>query len=318
MSEQSSRVSYTPWAAKVSRSAILLINIGFYLSQVLLAYSVYRGWIWLSIPLVLVVSHLMHGYLIGFHEATHWGLRKNRFLNDFNGVIMGAVSCNSFILYRMLHQSHHVHFASKRDVELWPFNDPEAPLWKRRLVAFIELNFGLVFTPFLFWRAFFCHDTEIRNPRIRSRIWMELILAVVFWIVVFTLVVHYQLWPWFVWNYFIPAFITGNLQSWRKYIEHMGLSGNTALSGTRSIITDSWMGRLISLSLLHEPFHGIHHINGKMHYSEMPEHADWLAPEEEGDTLPFSSYRAAIADLIRQLPDPRVGGQWKAVETTGD
>lgn len=318
MTDQSSQASYKPWPSGLSRATISLVNVCFYLSQALLAYSVYKGWIWLSIPLVLLVSHLMHGYLIGFHEATHWGYRKNRFLNDLNGVLMGTASYNSFTLYRMLHQSHHVHFATKRDVELWPFNDPEAPLWKRRLVAFIELNFGLVFTPFLFWRAFFVSDTEIRNPKIRRRIWVEMALIVVFWSVMFTLVIHYQLWPYFFWNYFIPAFITGNLQSWRKYIEHMGLSGNTPLSGTRSIICDTWLGKLLSLSLLHEPFHGVHHINGKMHFSEMPEHADWLAPGEAGDTRPFRNYRAAIVDLLRRLPDPRVGSQWNDVEPAKD
>ncbi len=316
MTDQKSPISYTSWAPWVNRAAIPLVNIVFYLLQAVLAYSVYRDWLFLSILLVLPVSHLMHGYLIGFHEATHWGYRKNRFLNDFNGVLMGTISYNSFTLYRMLHQSHHVHFATKRDVELWPFNDPNSPLWQRRLVAFIELNFGLAFTPFLFWRAFFCKGSEVRNPKIRRRIWKELILIVVFWTVTFTLVAHYQVWPWFFWNYLIPAFITGNLQSWRKYIEHIGLNGNTPLSGTRSIISDNWLGRLISLSLLHEPFHGVHHIQGKMPYSEMPEHSDWLAPSEVGDTEPFPSYRAAIADLIRQLPDPQVGEQWKTVDAT--
>lgn len=317
MSEQNSQATYTPWGSWVNRTAIPVVNVLFYFSQVLLAYSVYRGWLWFSIPLVLVVSHLMHGYLIGFHEATHWGYRKNRFLNDFNGVMMGVISYNSFTLYRMLHQSHHVHFATQRDVELWPFNDPKSPLWKRRLVAFIELNFGLAFTPFLFWRAFFCKGSEIRSPKIRRRIWMELCLIVVFWSVAFTLIAQYHLWPWFFWNYLIPAYITGNMQSWRKYIEHVGLSGNTPRSGTRSIVTDTWAGKLISLSLLHEPFHGVHHIKGKMPYSEMPEHAEWLAAEEEGDTRPYASYHAAFADLIRQLPDPKVGEQWKTVEKSG-
>ncbi|MFV1993804.1 MAG: fatty acid desaturase [Verrucomicrobiales bacterium] len=318
MSAQNGRGSFTPWAPWVNRAAFPIISGCFYLSQALLAYSVYRGWLWISVALVLIVSHLMHGVLIGFHEATHGTLRRNRFLNELNGTVMGMISYNSFTLYRVLHQSHHVHFATERDVELWPFVETDAPLWKRRLVVFVELNFGLIFTPFLFWRAFFCRNSEVRNPRIRRRIWLELGLALVFWIVTFTLVIHFALWPWFFWNYLIPAFITGNLQSWRKYIEHVGMSGNTARSGTRSIVTDTWAGRLISLSLLHEPLHGIHHLAGKLPHSDMPEHTDWLTPEEEGDSSPFPSYRAAFADLIRRLPDPRVGSQWKAVEPAVD
>ena len=314
MIDQNNTANFTPWVPWVRRAAFSLVSVSFYLTQALLAYSVYRGWLWLSIPLAVLASHLMHGFLVGFHEATHGSLRKNRFLNEVSGTLMGVMSLSSFTLYRVLHQSHHVHFATRRDVELWPFNDVNAPRWGRRLAAFMELNFGLVFTPFLFWRAFFCRGSEIRNASIRRKIWKELVLIVVLWTVIYYLVIHFQLWPWYLWNYFIPAFIAGNLQSWRKYIEHVGMSGNTALSGTRSIVTDTWTGKLLSLSLLHEPLHGIHHVEGKLPHSEMPEHTKWLMPEQEGDTTPFSNYRAAFADLIRRLPDPKVGSQWNADE----
>ena len=50
----------------------------------------------------------------------------------------------------------------------------------------------------------------------------------------------------------------GNLQSWRKYIEHVGLLGNTVNSSTRSIVAQGWPGRLFAFTLLHEPFHGLH------------------------------------------------------------
>jgi fatty acid desaturase len=287
----------------------------FYVTQALLAYSVYRDWLWLSIPLVILASHLMHGLLIAFHEASHGLLRKNRLLNDFNGVLVGVLSLTSFTLYRALHQKHHVNLASREDVELWPFVDVKAPLWGRRLAAFCELTLGLFFTPFLFWRNFFPKSSAIRNPRVRSRIWLEFAMAVGFWVIAVSMVIYFNLWPWFFWNYFIPAFVAGNLQSWRKYIEHVGLSGHTARSATRSIVADTWAGRLMSLTLLHEPLHGIHHIKSGLPHYELPGHIDWLEPSEEGDTRPFPNYRAAFADLFRQLADPRVGQQWELVES---
>jgi fatty acid desaturase len=308
MTSQNQRPHFTPW---VNRAAFPFVSATFYVTQVLLGFSVYKGWLWLSIPLVLLASHLMHAMLIAFHEAVHGQLRKNKFLNDLDGILVGVLSLTSFTLYKVTHQSHHVHFATERDVELWPFVDTKTPLWARRLAALIELNFGFFFTPFLFWRAFFGRNSEIRNQKIRKRIWAELLLAVVFWAVALTLVARFQLWPWFFWNYFIPGFIAGNLQSWRKYIEHVGMSGNTARSATRSIVADTWPGELMSLTLLHEPLHGIHHLQSKLPHFELPEHAESLAAQEEGDTEPFPNYRSALVDLIHRLPDPRVGRQWE-------
>ncbi len=307
MEDTKSATHYIPWA---SRAAFPIVSACFYATQAALAFSVYKGWWVLSILLVLLASHLMHAFLIAFHEASHRLLRKSRFLNDLDGMLVGIVSFISFTLYRVLHQKHHLHLATERDVELWPFVEVDSPLWKRRLVAFLELNFGLFFTPFLFWRVFFQKGSPIRNPRVRKRIWRELAVAVAFWAVAFSLVARFNLWPWFFFNYFAPAFIAGNLQSWRKYIEHVGLSGNTSRSATRSIIADTWSGRLMSLTLLHEPLHGIHHIKMVLPHYELPQHTDWLSPEDEGDTHPYPNYRSAFADLMRQLRDPRAGGQW--------
>lgn len=290
-----------------------MVSGAFYVTQLSLIFSVYHGWHWLTIPLVALASHLMHALLIGFHEASHGMLRKSRFLNELDGILVGILSLTSFTLYRALHQKHHVNLATRQDVELWPFVEPEAPLWGRRLAAFLELNLGLFFTPYLFWRVFFRRRSSISNRKVRRRIWVEFLAMVGFWVVAVGLVVRYDLWPWFFCNYFIPAFVAGNLQSWRKYIEHVGLSGHTARSATRSIVADTWTGRLMSLTLLHEPLHGIHHVKATLPHYELPEHTDWLDPAEAGDTRPFPNYRSAFLDLLRRLPDPRVGSQWEPV-----
>ena len=70
----------------VLRGAFQLLVLGLVFTEVMLAMAVYRGWIWLAVPLVLVVSHLMHGLLIGLHEAAHGLLRKNRRFNEFDEI----------------------------------------------------------------------------------------------------------------------------------------------------------------------------------------------------------------------------------------
>lgn len=298
---------HTHWA---SRAAFPLIVLGLVLSQVALGFTVHHGVWWLAVPLMLLVSHFMHGALIGFHEASHGLLRKNKFINDVDGVLAGTLSFMSFTLYRAAHQTHHVHLATERDEELWPFTHVNTPRWARRLAAFLELNAGLFFTPFLFWRIFLRKGSIIRSRKVRRRIWGEGLLIIVFWSAAITAVAHWDLWTYFLWLHFLPGLLAGNAQSWRKYIEHVGLSGHTARSATRSIICDTWTGRLLSVTLLHEPFHGVHHLRAGLHHYELPHHAASLTPVEEGEVAPFPNYRSAILHLVRTLRDPRVGSHW--------
>lgn len=302
----------TPW---MLRSAFQLLVIGLVATQGAIAAAVYHGWYWLAVPLVLFASHLMHGALIGLHEAAHGMLRKNRAFNEFDGILIGTLSLMSFSLYRAIHQTHHAHLTTERDCEFWPFVKPTTPLWARRLAAAIELNFGLFFTPFVFLRAFLKQPSPMRSKRVRRRVWAELALTVAVWAGVLSAVAVFGVWKYFLWAYFVPAFIAGNLQSWRKYIEHVGMTGASIRGCTRSIVTDTWAGRLWALTLLHEPLHGIHHLRAGVPHSELPQHVDELQPTRPDERTPFPSYRHALLDLVRCLADPRVGSQWRSVDS---
>ncbi len=302
---------WEPWA---NRASFSIVSGCYYLTTAAMAVCLYKGWVWPLIPLVLVASHFMHAMLIAFHEAAHGILRDNRVWNEFDGLLVGTISLTPLTLYRVLHQQHHVNVASEKDVELWPFVDPKEPLWWRRLAALLELNFGFFYTPWLLWRFFFTRNSPITNRRARRRIWLEFWLMVAFWAALLGAVAYFDVWMWFLVLYFIPAFIAGNMQSWRKYIEHVGLSGHTGRSATRSIVNLDWKGKCVSVSLLHQPLHGVHHIRGSLPYHEMPAHTHLLIPTDEGDTVPFPNYRAAFADLLKCLADPRVGSQWSRAQ----
>src|SRR5882757_9077614 len=130
----------------------LVFSLG--ITEVALWAVVWTGWFWLALPLVLIAAHLMHGILIGFHEASHGLLRKSRRLNEFDGVIIGVFSFLPFSLYRAVHQMHHIHLANERDTELWPFVLPKVSRWSRCGAALLELTLGLFYSPFLFLRTF--------------------------------------------------------------------------------------------------------------------------------------------------------------------
>jgi fatty acid desaturase len=295
----------------VSRSAFQVIVILFALTEVALGAALVRGSVWLAVPLVLIASHFIHGLLIGFHEATHGLLRRSRRFNEFDGILIGVLSLMSFSLYRAAHQKHHAHLATERDEELWPFVHPEKPRWLRILAAFLELTAGLLFTPFLFLRAFLRAGSPIRSKKVRRRIWAELALIVAVWIGILAAVAYWHAWTYFVWMYLVPAGIAANLQSWRKYIEHVGLTGSTVNSATRNIVSESWLGRLVAFTLLHEPYHGVHHQHAGLPHAELPQFAAELQPASPDERSPFPSYRRALVDLLRSLADPRVGGQWR-------
>ncbi len=295
----------------VSRAAFPVLAAVFFLNQAALGTALYFGSIWLALPLVLTASHLMHGMLIGFHEASHGLLRKSRRLNEIDGIIIGVFSLMSLSLYRAAHQLHHAYLATERDIELWPFVIPGTPRWGRVLAAILELNLGLFYTPFLFVRTFLRTGTPIRNKKLRRRIWAEFALMAGVWFCILAAVTWWGAWKYFLWMYLAPAFLAANMQSWRKYIEHVGLTGSTVNSSTRSIVSEGPLGQFVAFTLLHEPYHGVHHRHSGVPHAELPQHASELAPKNPGEVSPFPSYRHALMDLLNSLRDPRAGAQWR-------
>ncbi len=298
----------------LSRSAFQIVIFLVLFTEIALGVALNReASLWVVVPLVLLASHFMHGAAVGLHEATHGLLRKNRRFNEFDGVLLGVFSFMSFSLYRAAHQSHHAYFATERDEELWPFVFTSKPRRVRVLAAVLELTMGLFFTPLLFLRSFLRNGSPIRSKKVRRRIWMELALMVVVWSGIIASVSYAGVWRYFLWMYLAPAFVAANLQTWRKYIEHVGLTGGTVNSATRNIIAEGWCGRLVAFTLLHEPFHGVYHLHLSLPHAELPLHADELQPVTADEHAPFPSYRHAVIHMLCSLTNPRVGAQWNTV-----
>lgn len=294
--------------------------VAFCLLQGVLIWSLIAGVWWLVIPCVLALAHLMHGHLLAFHEAAHGSLCPNPRLNDVLGVFIGMFSFMGFSLYRAAHHSHHSYLATERDEELWPFVKPDKPRWFRFLAAASELFLGLAYTPLLFFRAFVRPDSVIRNRYRRRRIWIELGLMGTAWGFILALVAYESWWIFLLVMYVIPATLAGFMQSLRKYIEHMGLTGSTVLSSTRSVVDPGWLGRFLSFTLFNEPYHGVHHKYARLPYEVLPEFTEELVPSSPASEVayaeaakergPFPTYRHALTDMLPTLLDPKIGAQW--------
>ena len=296
----------------LSRSAFQIVVFLFFFTEIALWAVLQSGAsLWFAVPLVLIAGHLMHGSSVAFHEASHGLLRRSRLLNEVDGLILGTLSFMSFSLYRAAHQMHHMHLSTERDEELWPFIHPDKPRWLRILAAFLELTMGLFFLPLLFLRIFLRAGSPIRSRKVRRRIWKEYALIALAWTAIGFAVSHWHVGKYFLWMYALPAFLAGNLQSWRKYIEHVGLTGSTVNSSTRSIVARGLGGKLVAFTLLHEPYHGVHHLHMALPHAELPARASVLAPQTQDEMHPFANYRQALGHLLRSLADPRVGAQWR-------
>jgi fatty acid desaturase len=279
-------------------------------SEAALTYAIAHGPWWAAIPLVLIAAHLMHAHLLALHDAAHGTLCPYAPLNYAIGVFIGALGFIEFSLFRAVHHTHHAYLGTPRDEELWPFVNPEVSRWQRRVAAILELAAGLAFEPFLLLRAFFRRGSTIRKPALRRRIWMELVLLLIAWSVIIAATAYWHAWKYLLVVYLLPAFLAGNFHSWRKYVEHMGLFGAKVLECTRTVLPQTVLGRALSFTLFHEPYHGVHHIYARLPHAVLPELSAMLLPPAQGEIRPFPNYRSALRDMIMSLHDPRIGAQW--------
>ena len=121
-------------------------------------------------------------------------------------------------------------------------------------------------------------------------------------------------WSEFAVAYLAPAIIAGNLQSLRKFTEHMGLLGSTILESTRTVVDPSLVGSALSESMLHVDYHGTHHRYAKVPYYNLPEATPFVYGTQSGDPRLFPNYASAMFDMVRSLSNPRFGRQWVADE----
>jgi hypothetical protein len=170
------------------------------------------------------------------------------------------------------------------------------------------LCFGFFYTPVVFLRGVLVAE-NLPRAHVR-RLWFEYLLCVGFWALLL-ITVHLAGWrrPFLI-GYLIPAFLAGNLQSLRKFTEHMGLLGSTILTTTRSVVDRSVVGRVLSESMMHIDYHGAHHQYAKIPHHRLPEAMGYVYGQGEEEVPVFPTYASAMWDMFKTLCNPRVGKQW--------
>jgi fatty acid desaturase len=288
----------------------LLTPLLLYVTAMVAAIAAWRsGHPLLVVACWLPMMQLGHMMLLAFHEAVHYHLSSRRWVNEFRGVFLGTVAFIPLSVYRHVHYFHHARLAAEEDPELWPYNKPASPRWLRVLSACIELTLGWGFTQVQFLRGILVSNK--RTARLERRIALEYALLASVWALVLAAVAMRGWWEEFLIGYVVPAFGASNVHAWRKFVEHMGLRGNSAMTATRSVVPQRPVGRVLSTILLHVNYHGAHHRHARLHFHGLAK-AMPQAHTADPQALPvFPSYFRALLDMLPALANPRVGGQWQ-------
>jgi fatty acid desaturase len=174
-----------------------------------------------------------------------------------------------------------------------------------------ELFLGFFYTPVLFLRGVLVAG-RLPRPVVR-RLVAEYALCAAWWGLILAAVGYFGVWEEFAVGYLVPSLVAGNLQSLRKFTEHLGLLGEDVPSTTRTVLDPSLAGRLLSASMLHIDLHGPHHLRAKIPHYRLGEATPVVYEQELRQPARaniFRSYPVAAWAMLKTLGDPRVGAQW--------
>lgn len=214
-----------------------------------------------------------------------------------------------FHVYRESHIRHHAYLNKSTDWELWPYSDPHASLWFRRIFCWLEIPFGIFTSPYVYSRLYFHPDTALTNPEVRRKIRNEYLAMVIFWAATLGLVAYTQTWQIFLAAWFIPHLLAGVYQTFRKFTEHLGMQSYDPLLGTRTVIGNGWVTRLSTYLNFDIFVHGPHHRHPRYRHEALCDRMEDYQRENPDLKYPvFPTYWHAIADVVPALIfNPGVG-----------
>ena len=88
---------------------------------VLIAVGVAAWTPWVVIPVIILIASRQQACFVLLHEAAHYRLYRQRWLNDLMGRALGTITGISMCSYRIIHRLHHNH--------LYDQIDPDIPLF---------------------------------------------------------------------------------------------------------------------------------------------------------------------------------------------
>jgi fatty acid desaturase len=248
-----------------------------------------------------------------FHEMAHQTLGQRPRLSVWTGRIIGTFMVIPYSVYRETHIRHHAYLNSPRDWELWPYSDPGASLWFRRLFVWFDVLLGVASAPVIYGRIAFSRNSPL-NARTRRRIYREYAASAAFWGSIWAMVI------WLSWRgtidpartiplWALPLWLAPVFGTLRKLTEHLGMSSYDPILGTRTVVGKNLVTRLCSYFNFELFVHGPHHRYPRTPHGRLVARLDEFRRERPENAVPlFGTYRAAFFDALPWLfRNPGVG-----------
>lgn len=257
---------------------------------------------------ILVTSYFMFCWTSCFHETAHQTLFSSQRLSVLLGKVLGWLMFVPYTAYRETHIRHHAYLNKPNDWELWPYSDPNAPRWFRKIFAWCDLFLGVLTAPIVYGRIYFHKDSPLK-PEQRRAIRREYVGMACFWAIVLGIVAYYDRWTTFALVWVIPYMLAGFFQNGRKLTEHLGMKSYDPLHGTRTVIADNVVTKFCTFLNFDIFVHGPHHRHPRVSHDQLEELTKKYAAEQATNPLPlYPTYFSATRDMLYWFfKEPGVG-----------
>lgn len=100
-----------------SKAALAVLQT---VAMIVLTISAALLWwnLWLLVPAVIIIGTQQHAFVVLAHEAAHYRLFRQRWLNELIGRSIGALTGISMCTYRVVHRLHHNHLYQEQDPDI--------------------------------------------------------------------------------------------------------------------------------------------------------------------------------------------------------
>jgi fatty acid desaturase len=247
---------------------------------------------------MLVTSYFMFCWTSCFHETAHQTLFSSQRLSILLGRVLGWLMVVPYTAYRETHIRHHAYLNKPNDWELWPYSDPKAPRWFRKVFAWCDLLLGFATASIVYGRIYFHKDSPLKPDQRRAIRW-EYFTTACFWAIVLGVVAYYNAWGTFMLVWFVPYAIAGLYQNGRKLTEHLGMKSYDPLRGTRTVIGDNLVTKFCTFLNFDIFVHGPHHRHPRVSHDQLGELTKKYAAEQATNPLPlYPTYMSATRDML--------------------
>lgn len=264
--------------------------------------------IWIYLPLLAATSFAFLCYTSCFHETAHQTLSDSERFSVIVGRILGTLMFTPYTTYRESHIRHHAYLNKPADFELWPYSDPNASIWFRRLFVWFDLLCGFIASPIVYGRTFLHKDSPIKRQEIRRAIKLEYVVIVVFWSLTFAVIAWQNWWFQFLTIWILPHWVAGIMQTGRKLTEHLGMSSYDPLMGTRTVVGTNWFTRFCTWMNFDIFVHGPHHRHPRLGHAKLIGKMQEYSEAVNAQFPRYPTYRKATLAMIPYLfLNPGVG-----------